>query len=124
MNFFKENRTFVALLIATILTGGMLRPLPKNIQKRLEDNRFWCEKRYNRKRRYDVLFMGDSRTTEGVSPEVLQKYVANMSFYNFGFSRGRINRQLLTEAKRRLKRNKKRILVFGCTCIDLMNKKK
>ena len=46
-----------------------------------------------------------------------------MDIYNFGFSAGRINRQLLTEAKRRFKRNAKRILVFDCTCIDLMNKK-
>ena len=73
-------------------------------------------------RDYDVLFMGDSRSYECVSPKILQKYIPNMILYNFGFSGGRINRQLLIEAKRRLKRNKKRILVFGCTCIDLMNK--
>ena len=43
------------------------------------------------------------------------------SVYNFGFSAGRINRQLLMEASKRLKPDGKRIFVFACTPIDLMN---
>ena len=123
MSLFKRSRTFVTLFIATLLVAmGTFQPLPQNTRDYLEHNRFWCEKRYG-KQQYDVLFIGDSRTYECISPKILQKYIPNMSLYNFGFSGGRINRQLLTEAKRRFKRNAKRILVFDCTCIDLMNKK-
>ena len=111
------------MFIATLLVAmGTFQPLPQNTRDYLEDSRFWCEKRYG-KQQYDVLLMGDSRTYVGVSPEILQKYNPNMSFYNFGFCVGRINRQLLREAEKRLKWNGKRILAFSCTCIDLMNVK-
>ena len=70
---------------------------------------------------HDVLLLGDSRTYEGLSPEILETYRPGWSVYNFGFSAGRINRQLLMEASKRLKPDGKRIFVFACTPIDLMN---
>ena len=81
---------------------------------------FWVEKRYG-KRQYDVLLVGDSRTYQGVSPEILRKHVSHIGIYNFGFSGGRINRQLLKEAKKRLKKNGKRIFIFGCTSCNLQD---
>ncbi len=122
MNLFKESRTSVTLFIAIGLVAVSHFPPLQKKQHLPERKLFWIEKRYG-KPRYDILLMGDSRTYKGVSPEILQKYIPNMSFYNFGFSSGRINRQLLREAKKRLKRNGKRILVFGCTYLDLVNMK-
>ena len=116
----RGNRTFVTLGTAIGLVAVSHFSLLQKKQHLDEEKLFWIEKRYG-KQQYDVLLMGDSRTFEGVSPEILQKYIPNMSFYNFGFCVGRINRQLLREAGKRLKWNGKRILAFGCTCIDSMN---
>ena len=83
MNLFKRSRTFVTLIVATVFVAGecfLYAPFSS------EKDRFWREKRYG-EGRYDVLLMGDSRTNEGVSPEILQKYIPNMSFYNFGFNK-------------------------------------
>ncbi len=117
MNFFKRSRTFVTLNTAIVLAGGMLQLLP---EKHLESDLFWSEKRYG-KQRYDALLMGDSRTYLGVSPEILREYIPNMDIYNFGFSAGRINRQLIDSGSKRLQQNGKRILIFGCTYLDLCN---
>ena len=100
-----------------VSAGGMLRLLP---EKHSESGLFWHEKRYG-KQRYDVLLIGDSRTYMGVSPEILREYIPNMDIYNFGFPTGRINRQLLGEARKRFQQNGKHILIFGCTYSDLCN---
>lgn len=118
----RGNRTFVTLSTAIGLVAVSHFSLLQKKQHLDEGDLFWIEKRYG-KQQYDVLLMGDSRTYKGVSPEILQKYIPNMSFYNFGFSGGRINRQLLREAGKRLNRNGKRILAFGCTCGDSVNMK-
>jgi hypothetical protein len=121
MNAFMRNRSFVTLTILVGLVGIKgISPLSQKEKIELEMALFWSDKRYG-KQKYNVLLMGDSRTYMDVSPKILREYVPNVSIYNFAFSGGRINGQLLQEALRRLKENGKRVLVFSCTSCSLMS---
>ncbi|MFQ6723089.1 MAG: hypothetical protein ACLRFH_01645 [Opitutales bacterium] len=108
------------MLIFTLLS--LLLPLHSNELKKLKEDLFWLNKVYG-KEQYDIVLVGDSRTYKGISPEILEKYCKSYSVFNFGFSSGRINRQLLLEAYKKLKPNGARIFVFSCTPIDLINVK-
>ena len=99
-----------------------LVPLSRIEKAQPQSDLFWVEKVYG-KSQYDVLLMGDSRTYMGVSPKTLRSRVPHVSVYNFGFSGGRINKQLLEEAEKRLKKNGKRFLIFSCTSGDLTDTK-
>lgn len=99
-----------------------LVPLLRIEKVQLQSDLFWAEKVYGESQ-YDVLLMGDSRTYKGVSPKTLRSRVPHVSIYNFGFSSGRINEQLLGEAEKRLQENGKRFLIFSCTSCDLIDTK-
>ena len=98
----------------------LVRPLTERERQEAVAEAFWRNKVWG-KSVHDVLLLGDSRTYFGLSPEILETYRPGWSVYNFGFSSGRINRQLLMEASKRLKPDGKRIFVFACTPIDLMD---
>ena len=94
-----------------------LVPLSHIEEAQLAADSFWAEKVYG-KSQYDILLMGDSRTYMGVSPKTLRSRVPSMSIYNFGFSAGHINNQLLEEGQKKLQ-NGKRFLIFLCTSSNL-----
>ena len=119
----RGNRTFVALSTAIGLVAvACYFPLQKT-QLLLEQELFWSEKRYGQ-RQYDVLLIGDSTTHEGVSPEILKEYIPNATIYNFGFIGVAVNQKLLETAEKRLKKNGKRIFVFGFSPRSLILKRK
>ena len=119
MNLFKRSRTFVTLFVATVvLAVDIFLTKPKSAA-----TEYWIRKRYG-KQQHDVLLLGDSRSFQGIDPRILQKYIPRMSAYCFGFNASSINLQLLEEyVPKRLKRNGKRILVFNCTSLDLIESK-
>lgn len=122
MKLFKD-RTFVTLFFVLIFTIlSLLLPLHSNELKKLKEDLFWLNKVYG-KEQYDIVLVGDSRTYKGISPEILENYCKGYTVFNFGFSSGRINRQLLLEACKKLKPNGAKIFVFSCTPIDLINVK-
>jgi hypothetical protein len=123
MNLFKRSRTFVTLLVmASLFIIEGLASLSRIEKLQLQSDLFWAEKVYG-KSQYDVLLMGDSRTYMGVSPKTLRSRIPHISVYNFGFCSGRINKQLLGEAEKRLQKNGKRFLIFSCTSCDLIDTK-
>ena len=123
MNLFKRSRTFLTLTTAIGLVAvACCFPLQKT-QLLLEQELFWSEKRYGQ-RQYDVLLIGDSTTHEGVSPEILEEYIPNATIYNFGFMGVAVNQKLLETAEKRLKKNGKRIFVFGLSPRSLIVKRK
>ena len=108
-------------MASLVIIKGLV-PLSRIEKLQLQSDLFWAEKVYG-KSQYDVLLMGDSRSYEGVNPKTLRSRIPHISIYNFGFSGGRINEQLLGEAEKRLQKNGKRFLIFSCTSCDLIDTK-
>ena len=108
-------------MASLVIIKGLV-PLSRIEKLQLQSDLFWAEKVYG-KSQYDVLLMGDSRTYMGVSPKTLRSRVPHVSIYNFGFSSGRINEQLLREAEKRIQKNGERFLIFSCTSCNLIDTK-
>lgn len=108
----KERIIIVALLSAAFLIlCGLYLPKPDNFD--VQNRRFWAYKTH-RKRKQDIIIMGDSRAYRGVSPSEMAKILVGKRILNFGFSSGRLNTFMYNQVNKRLdKESKNRIVVLA-----------
>ena len=109
-----RNRVFLALVIAATLIGliGLLRPDAMRTVSR--EKWFWTWKTHS-DRKFDVVFVGDSRTYRGISPESMAEGLQGFRILNFGYSSGSLSALMLAEAESRLDAGGRRIIVLGVT---------
>lgn len=112
-----KNRLIVTLALSGILTiiVGLLRP--QKINSVETEKTFWMEKVYTEKK-FDIIFVGDSRTYTDIDPLTIKKYLSDTSLtvLNFGFKSAGFNNDLITAAAQKLNNDSKvKILVFGIT---------
>jgi len=109
-----RNRVFLALVLAStlIVLIGLLRPDAMRTVSR--EKWFWTWKTHS-DRKFDVVFVGDSRTYRGISPESMTDILQGIRILNFGYSSGSLSALMLGEAERRLDPAGRRIIVLGVT---------
>ncbi|MGF1557791.1 MAG: hypothetical protein ACFCUL_01765, partial [Flavobacteriaceae bacterium] len=67
----------------------------------IEKEKFWAEKVHS-KRKYQVVFSGDSRLYRGIDPKTVSETLGGLSVLNFGFSSGGHNNAIFDEINNRL----------------------
>jgi hypothetical protein len=109
-----RNRVFLSIVIAATLIGliGLLRPDAMRTVSR--EKWFWTWKTHS-DRKFDVVFVGDSRTYRGISPESMAESLQGFRILNFGYSSGSLSALMLAEAESRLDAGGRRIIVLGVT---------
>jgi len=109
-----RNRVVLALVIGATLIGliGLLRPDAMRTASR--GKWFWTWKTHSEKK-YDIVFMGDSRTYRGISPESMAAVLRGFRILNFGYSSGSLSPFMLAEAEKRLDAGGTRVIVLGIT---------
>ena len=109
-----RNRVVLALVIGATLIGliGLLRPDTMRTASR--EKWFWTWKTHS-ERKYDIVFVGDSRIYRGISPESMADVLHGFRIFNFGYSSGSLSTFMLAEAEKRLDISGERIIVLGIT---------
>ena len=109
-----RNRVVLALVLGATLIGliGLLRPDAMRTASR--EKWFWSWKTHSEKK-YDIVFVGDSRTYRGISPESMAVGLRGFRIFNFGYSSGSLSTLMLAEAEKRLDVSGERIIVLGIT---------
>ena len=109
-----RNRVVLALVIGATLIGliGLLRPDTMRTASR--EKWFWTWKTHSEKK-YDIVFVGDSRTYRGISPESMADSLRGFRIFNFGYSSGSLSIFILAEAEKRLDVSGERIIILGIT---------
>ena len=103
---------WITLILALFLTVALSFILPKDEEKYLGDL-FWTKKTFAPKK-YDVVFMGDSRTYRGISPKVIESIVPKIKVLNFGYSDGGLNPVMFRAAEEKLADDSEyKIIVLG-----------
>lgn len=119
----RYSHTFFLMFVMAIVfvyTIGMLRPQP--LSSVILKEKFWADKVHSKKK-YDVLFAGDSRIYRGVDPKSVSEELGGLEVINFGFSSGGYNDVMFNEINNRLKMNNETsIIVLGLTPYSLTPK--
>lgn len=115
-------RALITLLVAVALVFaiGSWRPAP--ISSTVLKEKFWADKVHGRKK-YPVVFAGDSRVYRGVDPETLKNELGGLSVLNYGFSSAGFNDLMFREISHRLDTaSAKRVVILGITPYSLTPK--
>ncbi|MBN2682572.1 MAG: hypothetical protein JXR58_08690 [Bacteroidales bacterium] len=106
-----ERIIYVFLLSAVLLVaGGFFLPKPQD--DKLIQDRFWVKKTHGNND-FDIIIMGDSRAYRGISPEAMQKHLPDCKILNFGYSSGRINKFMCSEAEKRIALGRKKTVILA-----------
>jgi len=107
----KERLIYVLLLSAVLLVlSGFL--LPKPDTNKIIYERYWAYKTH-RKDKHDIVIVGDSRAYRGVSPIAMNDILPDYRIFNFGYSSGRLTKEMYRQAEKRLDVKGKRIVVLA-----------
>lgn len=112
-----KNKTIVVLVICAplMILISFIKPNSLGAINKAEFDRFWAHKVHTKKK-FNMLVLGDSRVYRGVSPEAMNKIIPNIKILNFGFSSGILNKELFSEANKRLNQaSKLKIILIGLT---------
>jgi hypothetical protein len=112
-----KNRTIVvsAICIPLIIIISFIKPNTIGAINKVEYDRFWTYKVHSKKK-YNMLILGDSRVYRGVSPNAINKITPNLKILNFGFSSGILNKEIFSEANKRLNQTSGvKIILIGLT---------
>jgi len=129
MSHLVKERTLIAFLVFAMMLG-LATPLRSEYLKindyssGVSHARFWSLKKFG-KQKVNVVFIGDSRTSRGVSPRIVDNFLPdNMDSYNSGFSIGGLNKQLfkLAQSKLTAKKNNNLVIALGVTPLSLTPK--
>ncbi|MGQ8337033.1 hypothetical protein ACUNWD_10825 [Sunxiuqinia sp. A32] len=105
---------YFTVLIAMVISLLLSLVLPKDKEKYLK-GQFWSRKAFA-PAKYDVLLMGDSRVYRGLNPEIMSTQLPELKIFNFGFSNGGLNPEMVKAAVSKLNKNSRhRIIVMGVT---------
>jgi len=119
-----KDRCFFSLGVAVflIVLFGSIKPQPIDplVANKEKSNWFWSYKVHNKKT-YDVVLVGDSRLYRGVSTSAMRSVLGDdFRIFNFGFSSGGINTQMIEAAQSRLADNSKnKTIIFSVTPYSL-----
>lgn len=88
----------------------------------IRNRRYWIEKAQSKKK-YTLLFAGDSRVFRGISPDDFEKALKGYKGYNLGFSSNGYSIEYMDEIERRLDCSvSKPIVVLGITAYGFTEK--
>lgn len=105
-----------------IITAGILTPivvyifgicLPKLPSSQMSMDAFWANKIASSKK-YDIIFIGDSRIYRGVNPSIVSQ-ITSSSTFNYGFSAAGLDSSLIFSGIKQLDEDGKKMIIFGIT---------
>lgn len=99
------------LLLAALMVGLLSLVMPKNKEKYLADM-FWTRKTFA-PAKYQIVLLGDSRIYRGISPELMEEHLPEMSILNFAYSNGGLNDEMFRAAEAKLSSRGNKVLVLG-----------
>ena len=112
--------TLVILLPLIVLFGYFKADLLTTKQdEEFAKTRFWMLKA-RRTDTFDVILLGDSRVTQGLSPAAMQTVLNDLNILNLGFASGGLDSEIYALAEQRLSPTSAQpIIVIGITPYDL-----
>ncbi|MBN2500905.1 MAG: hypothetical protein JXB38_09025 [Anaerolineales bacterium] len=112
--------TLVILLPLIVLFGYFKAQLLTSKQdEEFAKTRFWMLKA-RRTDTFDVILLGDSRVTQGLSPAAMQTMLNDLNIFNLGFASGGLDSEIYALAEQRLSPTSAQpIIVIGITPYDL-----
>lgn len=102
---------FILCVLTPIFVYIMGKSLPKLPYSQMSMDAFWANKISNDKK-YDIVFIGDSRIYRGINPEIISK-ITKAKTLNYGFSAAGLDSTLIISAIKQLNKSGKKIIVFG-----------
>jgi hypothetical protein len=118
-----KNRSVIVLIISipAIIFLALIKPNSLESVYKAEFDRFWAFKVHSH-RKYNMMILGDSRIYRGISPQAINKVIPDISICNFGFSSGKLNNEIYSEAEKRLNPSGKfRIVLIGISPVSLID---
>ena len=116
MPMINSRTVLTALLAAPVCAGFYLANtalVHVDVPAPTAQNRFWILKTFVDSA-YDMVLMGDSRSYNGLSPEILAETEPGMRVLNFGYADGGFNPLIFRAAERKFAPDaRRRILVLG-----------
>ena len=112
-----RNRCLKTFLLSTIFLfiAGIHNPQWANAIHQTQAERFWLLKTHT-EAQFDMLFLGDSRVSMGLSPAAMQTMLPNYRILNFGYGGGGLNQVIFQAAEAKLDpKSTKKIIVLGIT---------
>ncbi len=119
VNTYKRKTTLAVILflLFTLVLGIIkeMQPASELLRKN-----FWTKKVHSKKK-YNIIFLGDSRVYRGIDTKKIKDGLANQNaeVLNFGFSSGGHNAIIFNAAEKKLNHNEKKIIVLGITPFSL-----